>query len=182
MQNHNHDNIERINRVNFRASLEAMARPGQLQQVQPLFDSILRAMAGMLLYSEVSYWYEGREDFQMIQAICGAKSSGITEADYLFYDQPERNILVQAKVGTAEQPELGATLLFRCRDLDGTGVILSGPGIKTTLRTSLPVDTDFISLLQEKNEVFPMGVDLFFLSDAGQLLGLPRTTQIEVTP
>lgn len=176
------NDIERLNRFNFRASLEALARPGQLQEVQPLFDSKLQAMASVLLYSEVSYCYKGEEDFQMIQAICGASSSAATDADYLFFDRPDADFLYQAKVGTAEQPELGATLIFKCNGLGDSGVAvkLSGPGIKTSIKTMLPVDRDFLDQLRAKNEIFPMGVDVFFLCNSGRLLGLPRTTFIEV--
>lgn len=179
----NVNDIERLNRVNFRASLEALARPGQLQEINPLFDSTLQAMASVLLYSEVSYCYRGEEDFQMIQAICGAGSAAATDADYLFFDHPDADFLFHAKVGTAEQPELGATLIFKCDQLGttGTAVELSGPGIEDVCATLLPVDRTFIEQLQQKNEVFPMGVDVFFLSDSGKLLGIPRTTRIEVS-
>lgn len=179
----NQNDIERINRVNFRSSLEALARPGQVQEVQPLFDSTLQAMASVLLYSEVSYCYQGQEDFQMIQAICGAGSVGAAEADYLFFDQPDVDFLYHAKTGTAEKPEHSATLIFKCATLEGKGiqVNLSGPGIETICSTTLPVDGQFLQQLKIKNETFPMGVDVFFISEQGQLLGLPRTTQIEVT-
>lgn len=178
----NQNDIERINRVNFRSSLEALSRPGQIQGVEPLFQSNLQAMASVLLYSEVSYCYQGKEDFQMIEAICGAQSAPAAQADYLFFDYPDLDFLFHAKVGTAEKPELGATLIFRCRSLgsEGIRVRLSGPGIKNSTETTLPVDSRFIEQLQAKNETFPMGVDLFLISEDGQLLGLPRTTRVEV--
>ncbi len=180
----NNNDIERINRANFRSCLEAFARPGQNQEIGSLFNSKLQAMASVLLYSEVSYCYRGQEDFQMIQAICGAKSSTMETADYLFFDHPDSDFLFHAKVGTAEQPELGATLIFKCHKIEteGTSVQLSGPGIDTTLVTTLPVNKGFIQQLNAKNESFPMGVDIFFLSESGILLGLPRTTKIEVMP
>ncbi len=178
----NHNDIERINRVNFRSSLEALARPGLIQDVRPLFASTLQAMASVLLYSEVSYCYHGDEDFQMIQAICGAKVASADEADYLFCDHPEIDFLVPAKVGTAEKPELGATLIckYDAQKSVKTPVRLSGPGIETTVQAALPVGSGFIKQLKEKNAAFPMGVEVFFINDHGQLLGLPRTTHIEV--
>lgn len=178
----NQNDIEQINRLNFRASLEALSRPGQIQKVQPLFESTLQAMASLLLYSEVSYWYRGDEDFQMIQAVCGAQQAPQTSADYLFYDFPDKEAVSLAKGGSSENPEMGATLIFKCdlHDAGGTALRLSGPGIKKATHATLPVDTSFIEELKVKNEVFPMGVDLFFISEKGQLLGIPRTTQIEV--
>lgn len=176
-----HD-IERINRDNFRSCLEAMARPGQLQTITPLFHSGLLAMASVLLYAEVSYCYRGELDFELVGALCGTHRVPASEADYLFYDSPDPDFLFHAKTGSAENPEFGATLLFGCPglDLDGTRVSLSGPGIKGQNEITLPVDRLFINKLKEKNESFPMGVDLFFISETNALLGLPRTTAIEV--
>lgn len=179
----NQNDIERTNRLNFRSCLEALSRPGHIQEIQPLFDSPLQAIASVMLYSEVSYCYHGNEDFHMLQAICGATINSATEADYLFVDHPDTALLRVAKVGTAESPELGATLIFRCEQLetDGTPVLLTGPGIQTARKKTLPVDREFIGQLNEKNDAFPMGVDVFFISNTGQLVGLPRTTRLQVT-
>jgi alpha-D-ribose 1-methylphosphonate 5-triphosphate synthase subunit PhnH len=174
--------IEQANRNNFRSSLEALARPGELQTVTPLFGSGLLAMASVLLYAEVSYFYRGTLNFELIQALCGARNTSQENADYLFFDSLDHKHLVQAKTGTAESPEQGATILFSCPDFDGdsTRVKLSGPGIDGTKQLCLPVMTAFLDELSEKNELFPMGIDLFLVSQQNTLLGLPRTTRIEV--
>lgn len=178
---HVHD-IEQANRNNFRSSLEAMARPGELHPVRPLFGSGLLAMASVLLYAEVSYFYQGTLNFELIQAVCGARETRQDAADYLFFDCLDHAHLVQAKTGTAESPEQGATILFSYSDLsvDSTRVKLSGPGVDGIKELDLPVTAVFIDLLLEKNESFPMGIDLFLVSRKNTLLGLPRTTRIEV--
>lgn len=71
----NEQDIEKINRENFRNSLEAMARPGEQQSIVPLFNSGLLAMASVLLFAEVTYCYRGRLDFELIRAICGTHSA-----------------------------------------------------------------------------------------------------------
>ncbi len=176
-----HD-IEQANRNNFRSSLEALARPGELQQVTPLFGSGLLAMASVLLYAEVSYFYQGTLNFEMIQAVCGARNTSRESADYLFFDCLDHEHLVQVKIGTAESPEQGATILFSYPYVreNSTRVRLSGPGIDGTKVLDLPVTMAFIEKLSEKNESFPMGIDLFLISSENTLLGLPRTTNIEV--
>lgn len=175
--------IEKINRTNFRSCLTALSRPGTICEVQPLFESGLQAMASLLLYSEVSYHYEGELDFQVVAALTGSKMEAIETADYLFWDSPETSVLHTAKTGSAENPESGASLLFGCRDLtEGKGVVLSGPGIDGSLAARLPVHPEFIQCLQEINATFPTGLDLFFIDRENRLLGLPRTTRIEVTP
>ncbi len=177
-----HD-IENMNRNNFRSSLEALARPGEIQALQPLFNSPLLAMASVFLYAEVSHHYNGGLDFDLIRALCGSPAAEAGEADYLFFDEPASNMLKTAKTGTVESPEKSATLVFAYAPEHlqaGVPVCISGPGIRGATELTLPVDTTFIGLLREKNEHFPLGVDLFFVSWHNQLLGLPRTTYIEV--
>lgn len=175
--------IEKINRTNFRNCLTAMSRPGKTYPITPLFDSALQAMASVLLYSEVSYHYNGMLDFQMVAALTGAQSQSARMADYLFFDAPDTTALQEAKAGTPENPEDGANLLFQCDNVsNGLPVSLSGPGVDGSLQTELPVDADFISALQGVNSNFPIGLDLFFIDCQNRILGIPRTTSIEVLP
>jgi len=177
-----HD-IERVNRNNFRSSLEALARPGESQFLHPLFDSPLLAMASVFLYAEVSHHYEGRLDFDLIRALCGSPAADAGDADYLFSDAPATEMLKPAKTGTVESPEKSATLIFAYapeHHQSGVPVRISGPGIRGATELTLPVDRAFVDSLREKNEHFPLGIDLFFVSRHNQLLGLPRTTHIEV--
>ena len=176
-----HD-IERANRHNFRACLEALARPGETYFLEPVFDSGLLAMASLLLFGETSYFYRGTKDFELVRAICGARQCDAEEADYLFADDLDPELLEKAKSGTSDNPEFGATILLG-RDLFSTPeteVELSGPGIKGHRRMLLPLSVSFISKQQEKNENFPMGVDIYLIGQDHSLLGLPRTTRIEV--
>lgn len=178
----NEHDIERINRENFRNSLDALARPGKQQIITPLFGSGLLAMASVLLYAEVTYCYQGDLDFHLIKAVCGAKSAPAAEADYLFFDTPDPDFLFHSKTGTAENPEFSATLVFgySTAESDNIDVNLSGPGINGRYETSLPIDKLFVDTLKEKNQSFPMGIDLFIIGEDNILIGLPRTTQIEV--
>lgn len=174
--------IDRANRENFRSCLQALSRPGSVQNIHAIFDSEMMAMASVLLYAEVSYYCDNTLDLELINALCGADKTGKEEADYLFFSGPEPIHLQEAKVGSAESPEFGATLIFSCSSFyeGGTKVILSGPGINKEKTLQLPVSKLFLDTLAEKNSSFPMGVDLFLISSKGELLGLPRTTHVEV--
>lgn len=179
---HEHD-IEKINRANFRSSLDALARPGELRRIVPLFDSPLLAMASVLLYAEVSHYYEGTLDFALVRALCGSPLAQAAQADYLFFEAPRADYLEQAKPGTPESPELSATLVFDCSSIEHhhtSRVILIGPGIRQQKELVLPVGTDFLDTFREKNDSFPLGIDLFLITADSHLLGLPRTTHIEV--
>lgn len=185
--------IEQLNRCNFRSALEALARPGELYPLQPLFsppqDSPLLAMASVLLYGETSFYYQGSADFDLVRAISGATSCSPAEADYVFADAPDEALLAAARSGTGESPELGATLIFLADTTDtATQVRLSGPGIDGVKETSLPLRPAFIEARQRKNAWFPLGVDILLLlctageAGAHHVLALPRSTAIEVLP
>jgi alpha-D-ribose 1-methylphosphonate 5-triphosphate synthase subunit PhnH len=176
-----HD-IEKINRDNFRNSLDALARPGELRRIIPLFDSPLLAMASVLLYAEVSHYYEGTLDFALVRALCGSAPAPAEQADYLFFEAPEADLLEQAKPGTPESPELSATLVFDCSRTaphNSSRVILSGPGIRREKEVLLPASRDFLEKFRDKNDSFPLGVDLFLILAGNHIVGLPRTTQID---
>lgn len=173
-------NIEKTNRMNFRNCLEALSRPGTTYNLEPLFDSCLLAMASVLLYSEVSYHYQGTLDFQMVSALTGSKHGKVETADYLFCDTIDPIFLEKAKRGTANDPENNATIFFHCDNLDdGKTVQLSGPGIDGTTRRILPLGKDVIDSFIHKNSEYPMGVDLLLVDSMNRIIGLPRTVKIE---
>jgi alpha-D-ribose 1-methylphosphonate 5-triphosphate synthase subunit PhnH len=174
--------IEKVNRHNFRSCLAALAEPGKTQPLIPLFDSELLALASLLLYPEVGYHYRGTLDFQLIEAISGAQHTAVVTADYLFADHPDLELLREAKIGAAESPEFCATLVFGWSPAgqQEQNVRLHGPGIDGLVEVALPFTTQFFELLQERNSSFPMGVDLLLIDPDLCLLGLPRTTRIEV--
>ncbi len=139
-------------------------------------------MASVFLYAEVSHFYTGNLDFDMIRALCGSQQASLEEADYLFFHTPLVEQLDKAKIGSAENPELSATLVY---DISGdqqniTKTVLTGPGIRDRKEITLPLGKDFIEFLMEKNENFPFGIDLFLVLPDDNLVGLPRTTKIEV--
>ncbi len=175
------NSIERLNRDTFRACLEALARPGSVQGIDPLFDSYLLAVASSLLYSKTRYCYQGNQaDFHLVEAMTGATPSLPPVSHYLFADVPSAELFEQACSGSIEQPESSATCIFSCNGTQETAVFLRGPGVKEKLRTNLPLDVAFIKRLIHKRPPFPLGADLFLVSDRGKIIGLPRTTKIEV--
>ena len=173
--------IEQLNRNNFRNCLDALSRPGDVFLITPFFDSSLLALAAMLLYFEVNFYQQTDTNWNMIKVLTNSEEVAVGEADYLFLDKPHENILMEAKAGDQLNPEFSATLICCCEDLnEGTQVKLSGPGIDGTKETILPATTGFLQLLAQKNKHFPLGVDMYFLSDTHMICGLPRTTTVEV--
>lgn len=173
--------IEQINRLNFRSALAALAYPGRSQRVTPLFDSNLLALASVLLYAEVTYHYQGEREIQLIEALTGCHPGDAVTADYLLSDSESPELLAKAQVGSPDSPEFGATLVIDCSGAArSTKTVLTGPGIRGSRRLELPLSPELLGELEEKNAAFPLGVDCFLLVAPDGLIGLPRTTRIEV--
>jgi alpha-D-ribose 1-methylphosphonate 5-triphosphate synthase subunit PhnH len=173
-------NLEQLNRENFKSLMDALAMPGSIHEVKPLFDSKLLAIANVLLYSEVSYFYNGSRDMTLIEAITNPKQTSSELADYIFSDALDEELIKQAKRGDHVNPDFSATLIMQCEKLDHLPARLSGPGIDGKKSVLLPCDASLIDTLRAKNSDYPLGVELFFIDNTGNLMALSRTTQIEV--
>jgi len=172
--------MEKLNRKNFKAIMNALAMPGSIKKITSLHDSGLLAIANLLLYSEVSFFYDGKEDITLVEAINYPKKEEVECADYIFSDKIDLELLKSAKNGDYANPDFSATLIFGCKNFYKTKVILSGPGIDGKKEAMLPCDKEFIKQLKEKNSNYPLGVEVYFLNDKNQILVLSRTTEIEV--
>lgn len=174
------NDIEQINRNNFKALMNTLSQPGKIQKVQTLFKSNLLAIANTLLYSEVSFFYEGAEDFVLIEAITNSKKDEIQNADYIFCDEVNENLLLKAKIGKDKDPELSATLIFKCKSFKGLKVLLTGPGINKSKEVSLPINKSFITSFNENNSLYPLGNEVYFLNEKNEIMAISRTTKLEL--
>jgi len=81
--------------------------------------------------------------------------------------------------GTAEYPEASTTLLIQVESLiDGEPVVLQGPGILGECEIAPQLPPHFWQQWISNHQAYPLGVDVF-LFDHTQVMGLPRTTQIQ---
>lgn len=172
--------IEKLNRDNFKALMNALSMPGKIEKIKPLFESNLLAIANTLLYSEVSFFYDGEEEFSLIQAINNAKNEEVQNADYIFCDELNEFLFNKGKVGTSKDPEFSSTFIFKCKNFKGLNVRLSGPGIDGFKDVKLPIDKSFVEFFNEKNSYYPLGNEVFFLDKNSQVIALSRTTKMEV--
>ncbi len=172
--------IEKLNRDNFRSLQNTLSMPGTIEKVKPLFESNLLALANTLLYSQVSFLYEGSEEFELIEAITNAKKEETDKADYIFCDELNEYLFNKGKTGTPLNPEYSATYIFKCKDFEGLKVRISGPGINGSKDITLPIDRGFVEFFNEKNSYYPLGNEVYFLSEDGELTALSRTTKVEV--
>ena len=172
--------IEKLNRDNFRSLQNTLSMPGTIEKVTPLFNSNLLALANTLLYSQVSFHYEGEEEFELIEAITNAKKDTPENADYIFCDELNEYLFNKGKTGSSKDPEFSATYIFKCESFNGLKVRLSGPGIDGAKEVELPIDKSFVEFFNEKNSYYPLGNEVFFLNKDGELTAISRTTKVEV--
>jgi alpha-D-ribose 1-methylphosphonate 5-triphosphate synthase subunit PhnH len=184
------------NQQNFRILLEAMSRPGRMLRLDGIqaaapFAAVL-AVGGCLLDHEVSLCVIGGGDARALQAALVGATQGRPEvpekADYLFIVGARGlGAAARAKRGRLEAPEEGATLVYCLAEGASAShrlqVRLRGPGIARPggIAPEMPgVPPAEFQALMAANADYPLGVDAFFVRPGGALMGLPRSTRIQV--
>ncbi|MBC8171117.1 MAG: phosphonate C-P lyase system protein PhnH [Anaerolineae bacterium] len=171
---------EAQSRETFLALMWSLSYPGRLYQL-PALDTAFNLIAGALLDLETSY-YTPEDSLKPLLAQTGAQALAVEQAAYHFYPavgEEELTAIQQASVGTMLYPDEAATLIIRCTLGSGTSLTLRGPGIHNSqilLVSDLP--ETFWQLRQTACR-FPLGWDVYFV-DGQQLVGLPRSVQVEL--
>ena len=86
----------------------------------------------------------------------------------------------QAKIGTLAEPHKSAAVFVMTDSLEGGEEReLSGPGIDGMIRITLPDEGRmWIEERQKMEFEFPCGLELYFVTPQGDLMGVPRKTRI----
>jgi alpha-D-ribose 1-methylphosphonate 5-triphosphate synthase subunit PhnH len=161
----------------FRSLMLALSYPGRLYAL-PSGNAVV---AETLVDLETSYFVMSQDILlQDILRLSGAREKNADEAAYQFYDDIETSIhqILQAPLGTLLEPDKAATLVIHTNFSNGKVVRLSGPGIQGFTRIQIDVPEDFWNIRAEAVR-YPLGWDVFFV-DGERVLGLPRTTRLEV--
>ncbi len=166
----------------FRSVMEAMARPGTLQEISSAEPSApLSKAAGAVLLTlcdtDTGVYLAGEADCDPVRAWLafhtGAPLTGPSHCVFAVGTWDALNPLSAYPIGTSEYPDRSATLIVECAELVQTGATLTGPGIKSNAALSVPdIDT-----LQENSALFPLGLDFIFTC-GDRLAALPRSTQV----
>ncbi|WP_322011459.1 phosphonate C-P lyase system protein PhnH [Paraburkholderia sp. J12] len=184
----------------FRTLLDALARPGRIGVIEtalPAADATnsansgeragLAAFAALLALCDYAtpVWL-AQPDAALTAALrfhAGAPLTGSpAEAAFAYvHDAAALPPLASLASGTPESPEQSATVFVRVASLTGgANVTLRGPGIEAA-HTIAPVGLPerFWQERAALGALFPCGID-FYLVCGNQLMGLPRTTQVEM--
>lgn len=176
----------------FRATLDAMSRPGRIEELALRLDppagvdAATAAACLTLLDGDTPVWLAPHAAAERVAAwIAFHTGAPIAQsaADAAFVVALDASALPTLDTfdwGTDEEPQRGATLIVQVPALTKQGGwTLSGPGIAT--RATLHVDglpTPFAAERRAMAGSFPRGLDILFTSGA-RLAALPRTTILE---
>ncbi|MDL2402080.1 phosphonate C-P lyase system protein PhnH [Rhizobium mayense] len=163
----------------FEEMMWAMSRPGIVRTL-PLAG--LSVMAEALLDRECSYHVAVtlEEDLRLDRT--GARRESLSQAQYVFatVDTADGAALLSAlAVGTLAYPDQAATLFAPVKIGRGSRYRLTGPGIDGSIDIILESVDPLFWITRQRSLRYPLGWDVY-LVDGDQILGIPRSTNVEV--
>jgi alpha-D-ribose 1-methylphosphonate 5-triphosphate synthase subunit PhnH len=193
----------------FRLILDCMARPGKINQLPKLdlkvpagADAHILGILRTLLDQRVSFSVtadnpairEAIQDYLVINT--GSSPRDVKEADFVYsVDGYTHGQVLNMKRGRLEFPEEGGAIVYNVKQIippernlqeqESSSTIrlrLRGPGIQGEQRIALDgwrLEDEILDLVRTR-EFFPLGVEAFFVDEAGKVICLPRTTKIEI--
>ena len=171
----------------FRLLLEAMANPTRVvsiaAQKEKLFgnNNAFLALGMTLLDNEVTFSTCGEEALRKdLQLVTLSQEAPLSQADYLFLSDAQilPTVLEQAKCGTLIDPHKSATLLILDSGEKECAITLYGAGINgDTIFHCSSLVKKALDLRDQQAYEYPMGVDLIFVTDDGEVCCIPRLVQ-----
>lgn len=185
----------------FRQVLEAFARPGTIGQIDAFpksgettpvlgcFETAVR----LFVDQAVTFCAVGAASHDVscwLTVQTHAKQAQAQEADFVLVpvasDAVHAEAIAQAKPGTLEEPEKGATVVLLVDSISAvpakglTCLDLSGPGIEKTAELYVS-QAEWAHARAERADEYPCGIEVLLVDDDGNVAALPRTTRIENT-
>ncbi|MEG4642679.1 phosphonate C-P lyase system protein PhnH [Paracoccus sp. APAP_BH8] len=167
----------------FRALLEAMARPGRIFAVQgarpPAPISVAAGVALLTLTDATTPLHlAGAADCEALRGWIGfhtgAPLVAADQAQFALGRWDALQPVSRFRIGEPSYPDRSATLIVDLDRLEAEGARLTGPGIETEARLSLPETAAF----RANRALFPLGLDCI-LTCGARLAALPRSTIVE---
>ena len=172
----------------YRLILEAMSNPGRIVNIQEHADKLygsypaFLAVAMTLLDNEVSFNVCGnRQLANEIESLTLARNANIEEADFIFTSNYSviEGAIENAKCGTLADPHKSATVIIQNNGISALCLTLSGPGIDGQAEVMVTQTVkDTVAMRDAQNFEYPQGIDLLFISGAGELFVIPRLVKV----
>ena len=173
----------------FKALMNALAQPGKVFSIEENVKRLggngapFKAVALTLLDNWRSFYVEGDPALaEELRELTYGVPAPLEEADYLFFPRMGEPgpVIEKAKPGTLPEPHKSATLFLMTDSLTGGDAFsLTGPGVEGAVTVTLPAPCRaWLEERQAQAFEFPCGVDLYFLTPQGQVMGIPRKVKI----
>ncbi|MDO6589944.1 MULTISPECIES: phosphonate C-P lyase system protein PhnH [Rhodobacterales] len=160
----------------YDALMWALSRPGMARKLPVAGQASLIAA---LIDRECAIFSDDVHLMQ-IAAQAGAQIVAQNDADHLFLSAtPDPSILSVLRQGTDIYPEDGATLVMPAVIGHGMALRLTGPGVDGAVSIKIDGIPDAFWTARRDVMRYPMGFDIFII-DQDQIIGIPRSTAIEV--
>lgn len=167
----------------FRALLQAMARPGRIEELprlsppaplSPAAAAVLLVLADPTTPLHLAPSHDTADLRAWLSFHTGAPLCGPETAVLAVGTWSGLHPVTRFRIGQPDYPDRSATLIIETDRLDAEGPRLSGPGIRNTARLSLPETAAY----QTNRALFPMGFDCI-LTCGARVAALPRSTRVE---
>jgi alpha-D-ribose 1-methylphosphonate 5-triphosphate synthase subunit PhnH len=165
----------------FTALMWALSYPGRTTRLPAAGPDAL-ALIGETLVDLETGFFTPDAILTARLARTGGRNLPPAAAAYQFYPRlglPEFDLLAAAPVGSHAAPDLGATIMIGCTFGRGSCLRLSGPGIPGVCEVLVDGLPDDLWDLRVTMAHAPLGWDIFLVA-GDAVLGLPRTTTVEV--
>ncbi len=167
----------------FRATLQALARPGRIETLagaeppascSPAAGAILLTLCDPTTPLHLAPSHDTGDLRGWLAFHTGAPVVSAREAAFALGTWEALQPADRFCIGTPEYPDRAATLIVETEVLESRGARLTGPGIATDAALSLPETAAF----RRNRARFPLGFDCFFTC-GDRVAGLPRSTTVE---
>jgi alpha-D-ribose 1-methylphosphonate 5-triphosphate synthase subunit PhnH len=184
----------------FRRLLDAFSRPGEISELPNIpcnglpegSNPFVFAVLKTLLDTSVTFAVSGDEEdglSEYIRINTGAAASDISDAGFAVFGGnrcPED--FSKLSPGTLEFPETGATAIISVGSISlrrqseaDIHLTFAGPGVKATNHLFVAVfDPAYVEQAAVLNSNYPTGIDMILVDATGIVIGIPRTTIVEV--
>jgi alpha-D-ribose 1-methylphosphonate 5-triphosphate synthase subunit PhnH len=170
----------------FRTVLHAVSHPGTVCEMPVGVESpaplapATAAICLTLLDHETPVWLQERKLESWLRFHCDSPiaQSPIQARFALIHDAAAIPPLDGFDAGSDEYPDRSTTLIIQVDGFTDSGLTLSGPGIRDSLRFGVQgLPAGFFEAWRGLAPLFPRGIDLIFTAGS-RIAALPRTTRI----
>jgi alpha-D-ribose 1-methylphosphonate 5-triphosphate synthase subunit PhnH len=180
----------------FRTVIKALSSPGKIfklpfaPEAEEFFDPLVMVLRPLLSQKATFCLTRDAQELQLkkyLRMVTGSRPSDPCHADFFVAPLGKSSGEILAlKRGSLDYPEQGATVVYGVEELESdsyaeSGFRFSGPGVDGFAEPMIRgLPSKELLYIKQINQEFPLGIDVLFVDRKGFLMGLPRSTRIEV--